>query len=118
MSPPEGMTLNFKPVPQVTTRADFTYSITPETISIIDTCNGRSSVTNDIETVLRKIEYWHQGSIAAFKIMRRDEHGVWDGVRWDGKHAAFFAVGETDEMKAAQARCSNDFGLRDTFPAS
>jgi hypothetical protein len=42
----------------------------------------------------------HQGSIAAFKIMYRDERGIWDDVRWDGKHAAFFAVGETDEKTA------------------
>jgi hypothetical protein len=94
------MTLDFWSIPAITTQADFGYKITPTTISIIDTGKGRVSVTNDIEAVLRKIEYWHQASIAAFKIMRRDEHGVWDGVRWNGKHAAFFAVGETDEMKA------------------
>jgi hypothetical protein len=57
-------------------------------------------VTNDIEAVLRKIEYWHQGSIAAFKIMYRDENGFWDGVRWNGQHPSFFALGETDEGKA------------------
>jgi hypothetical protein len=94
------MTLDFKPVPQVTTRADFTYSITPDGISITDTGKGRASVTNDIEAVLRKVEYWHQGSIAAFKIMSRDEHGTWDGVRWDGNNAVFFALGETDEKRA------------------
>jgi len=49
---------------------------------------------------LRKIEYWHQGSIAAFKIMYRDEHGVWNGSRWDGQRASFFALCETDEKKA------------------
>jgi hypothetical protein len=27
----------------------------------------------DIEAVLRKIEYWHQGSVAGFKIKYRDE---------------------------------------------
>jgi hypothetical protein len=59
-----------------TTQADFTYHITPTTISITDTGKGRRSVTNDIEAVLRKIEYWHQGSITAFKIVYRDEHGV------------------------------------------
>jgi hypothetical protein len=37
----------------------FTYSITLNTISITDTGKGRRSVTNDIEAVLRKIEYWH-----------------------------------------------------------
>jgi hypothetical protein len=75
-------------------------SITPDTILIIDTCNSRSSVTNDIEAVLRKVEYWHQGPVAAFKIMYRDERGVWDGIRRDGQHAVFFALGETDEGKA------------------
>jgi hypothetical protein len=44
----------------VTTRADFTYKITPKVISIVDTGLGQRSVTDDIETVLRKIEYWHQ----------------------------------------------------------
>jgi hypothetical protein len=86
MSPPQGMTLNFKPVPQVTTQADFSYSITPDTISITDTGKGSRSMTNDTEAVLRKIEYWHQGSIAAFKIMYRDERGVWEGVGWDGHY--------------------------------
>jgi hypothetical protein len=32
-----------------------------------------------------------QGSIAGFKIIYRDENGVWDGVRWDGQHPSFFA---------------------------
>jgi hypothetical protein len=55
--------------------------------SIVDTGKGRRSVTNEIEAVLRKIEYWHQGSIAGFRIVYRDENGVWDGVSWDGKTA-------------------------------
>jgi hypothetical protein len=62
------------------TRADFTYSITPDAVSITDTGQGRASVTRNIEAVLRKIEYWHQGSIATFKIMYRGERGVWSGV--------------------------------------
>jgi hypothetical protein len=49
---------------------------------------------------LRKIEYWHQGSIAGLKILYRDEHGVWSGIRWDGQRAAFTALGETDEKRA------------------
>jgi hypothetical protein len=96
------MTLNFKPFQQPTTDADFTYKITPTTISITDTGKGCRSVTNDIEAVLRKIEYWHQNSIAAFKILYRDENGVWVGVRWDGNTASFFALGETDEKKATE----------------
>jgi hypothetical protein len=42
-----------------TTRADFTYKITPSMISIFDTALGKCSVTGDVEAVLRKIEYWH-----------------------------------------------------------
>jgi len=34
------------------------------------------------------------------RVYNRDENGVWDGVRWDGQHPAFFALGETDEGKA------------------
>jgi hypothetical protein len=38
------------------TRADFTYNIAPTMISI---GLGKCSVTEDIEAVLQKIEYWH-----------------------------------------------------------
>jgi hypothetical protein len=102
MSPHPEISLDFKPVQKPVTQADFTYKITPTTIAITDTGKGSRSVTNDIEAVLRKIEYWHQGSIAAFKIIYRDEEGVWDGVRWDGRTAAFFAIRETDEEKAME----------------
>jgi hypothetical protein len=44
------MTLDFKPGHEPVTQADF---ISPDTISITDTGKGRSSVTNDIEAVLR-----------------------------------------------------------------
>jgi len=64
------------------TRADFTYEITPSTISITDTTLGKLSVTEDIEAVFRKIEHWHQGSIAKFKIMCRDGKGF--GIAFDG----------------------------------
>jgi hypothetical protein len=57
---------------QVKTLAAFTYKITPALISFTDTGLCRCSVADDIETVLRKIEYWHQGSVATFKIMCRD----------------------------------------------
>jgi hypothetical protein len=53
----------------VRTRADFTYKISPTVISITDTGLGKCSVTENIEAVLRKIEHWHQGSVAKFKIM-------------------------------------------------
>jgi hypothetical protein len=43
-------------------RADFTYNIPHTIISIVDAGLGKCSITEDIEAVLRKIEYWHQGS--------------------------------------------------------
>src|SRR5215831_2755865 len=88
----------FKPdaVTEAATRADFTYKITPNTITITDTTLGKLSVTKDIDAVLRKIEHWHQGSIATFKIMYR----VWNGIRLNGQRASVFALCETDEKKA------------------
>jgi hypothetical protein len=80
MSPHQAICLDFTLVNKPVTQADFTYSITPNTIAITDTGKGTVSVANDIEAVLRKIEYWHQGSIARFKIMYRDENGDWTGV--------------------------------------
>jgi len=85
---------------EAATRADFIYKITSNTITITDTPLGKLSATKDIDAVLRKIEHWHQGSIAVFKIMYRDEHGVWNGVRWNDQRASFFALGESDETKA------------------
>jgi hypothetical protein len=83
--------ISFQPDParDVTTQADFSYKITPDTIAITDTGLGKLSVANDIEAVLRKIEYWHQGSISSFKITYQDEHGAWKAVRWDGQRASF-----------------------------
>jgi hypothetical protein len=100
MSPSQAISLDFRLVLEPVTQADFTYTITPDTISITDTGKGRLSVTNDIEAVLRKIEYWHQASIASLKILYRDEHGVWEEISWDGKTVAFVALAEMDEKKA------------------
>jgi hypothetical protein len=63
---------------------------------------GKCSATDNIEAVLRKIEYWHQGSIATFKIMCQDKEGIWNRIQWDGKTASFFALRETDERKASK----------------
>jgi hypothetical protein len=64
------------------TRAEFSYHITPATISIIS--KGRLSVGKNLEAVLRKIEYWHQAPVTKFRIMARQGQGTWLGVRWDG----------------------------------
>jgi hypothetical protein len=73
----------------------------PDWITIADTGKGTCSVAEDLESVLRKIEYWHQGSVAKFKIMcRRYGKGFWHKVQWDGKTAALVPLEETDERKA------------------
>jgi hypothetical protein len=85
---------------QIETQADFTYSMSGNVISIVDLDQGNRSVTNDVENVLRKIDHYHQGSIAGFHIMYRDSMGFWDGIQWDGKCALFFSLRETDEGQA------------------
>jgi hypothetical protein len=87
---------------QAETHADFTYSLSGNVISIVDLNLGNRSLTNDIESVLRKIEHYHQGSIVGFNIMYRDSEGVWDGINWDGEHASFFALRETEEGRARE----------------
>jgi hypothetical protein len=61
-------------------QADFTYEITVKRIKILDTGKGARSVADDLEAVLRKIEAWHQGSIAGFVISYRDRHGTWHPI--------------------------------------
>src|SRR5262245_15729107 len=78
-------------------QADFTYKISPTVISITDTGLGQCSVLEDIEAVLQKIEYWHQGQVSSFKIMCRDGKGFWHRVHWEGKTASCFALEETHE---------------------
>jgi hypothetical protein len=77
-------------------------------IKIVDLNRGTTSVTSDIENVLRKIEAWHQGSIAGYRIMYKDADGYWDGCEWDGEHARFFAIWETDEVKAEKKLMMQD----------
>ena len=68
-------------------QADFTYMMTPVAIEIQDTGKGKKAVAGDLEAVLRKIEYWHQGSIARFRISYRSTQGIEHLVEWDGKMA-------------------------------
>ena len=46
---------------------------------------GAKSVADDLEAVLRKIEDWHQGSIAGYRISFQDTEGHEHDVEWDGK---------------------------------
>jgi hypothetical protein len=95
------MVIDFKPGDQPGTRAEFSYHMTPATITI--TGKGNISVGKDLETVLRKIEHWHQAPVIKFRIMARQGQGAWHGVRWDGKTAISLPLDERDETKAMQA---------------
>jgi hypothetical protein len=68
-------------------QADFTYAMTPKTVTIRDTDKGKKSVADDLEAVLRKIEYWHQGSIARYRISYVSAQGIKHSVQWDGQTA-------------------------------
>ena len=96
------ITFNTNFLDSIKTQADFTYTITPTLISIADTGLGKCSVLEDIEAVLRKIEYWHQGSIGSFKITCRDGKGFWHDVHWDAKKTSLSPLDKTDEQKAAK----------------
>lgn len=63
-------------------KAEFTYTMVLNLVKIRDTGKGAKSVPDDLEGVLRKIEAWHQGSIAGYRVMYRDSAGYWDGVKW------------------------------------
>ena len=61
--------------------------MTPATVKIQDTGKGKKSVADDLEAVLRKIEYWHQGSIVRYRISYRSTQGTEHLGEWDGQTA-------------------------------
>jgi len=84
------------------TRADFHLQHYAGDDLDYDTGLSKCSVIEDIEAVLRKIEHWHQGSIAKFKIMCRDGKGFWHRVRRDGKTVSLLALQQTDSARSLQ----------------
>ena len=79
------ITLDFKCENRPPTKADFTYKIGPDAIEIADTGRGRLSVTEDMEAVMRRLEYWHMGSLSGFKIGCRSQNGTRHEAKWDGR---------------------------------
>jgi hypothetical protein len=68
---------------------DFKYSMQGKVISI--TYLGAGSINEEIERILRKIEYWHQGSVKSFRILYQDADGLGGEIRWDGEKAEVIA---------------------------
>ena len=81
---PPDLAHQFNPSP---CQADFTYTIMPGVVKIQDTGKGKKAVADDLEAVLRKIEYWHQGSIARYRISCLSTQGTEHLIDWDGKMA-------------------------------
>jgi hypothetical protein len=50
--------------------------MTVKAIKIEDTGKGVKAVADDLEAVLKKVEGWHQGSIAEYSISYRDTDEV------------------------------------------
>ena len=59
----------------------------PGVVKIEDTGKRKKFALDDLEAVLRKIEYWHQGSIARYRISYRSPQGTERSVEWNGKMA-------------------------------
>jgi hypothetical protein len=73
------------------TANDFTYSMRAKVISIKYSAPG--SIHDKIERILRKIEYWHQGSITSYRILYQNAAGLRAGeVKWDGEKAEVRSV--------------------------
>ena len=68
-----------------TTATDFKYSMSGKVISI--TYLGMGSINEEIGRILRRIEYWHQGSVKSFRILYQDADGLDGEVTWDGENA-------------------------------
>lgn len=81
--------------------ANFTYDIEDYIISIIDENLGNTSVTNDIENVLKTI-CDDIGSLQNKIIIYRDSEGTWDGVTVDknNKFDKFIPLGKKHEHLA------------------
>jgi len=63
MPPDPSQQLNRSPC-----QADFTYTTVLNAVKIQDTGKGEKPVAEGLEAVLKKIEHWHQGSIAGYRI--------------------------------------------------
>jgi hypothetical protein len=75
---------------ETTVPEDFKYSMRAKVISI--TYLGTSSIDKEIGRILRKIEYWHMGSITSFRILYQDSEGIGGEVKWDGEKAEVIAA--------------------------
>jgi hypothetical protein len=72
-----------------TVPTDFKYRMQGKVITI--SYLGTGSIHKEIGRILRKIEYWHQGSVTSYRILYQDADGLGGEVSWDGENAAVLA---------------------------
>jgi len=60
-------------------------------IKIQDTGKGKKPVADDLEAVLRKIEYWRQASICRYRISYLSPQETEHTVEWDGRRCEFLS---------------------------
>ena len=85
----EGKEINLGVADSTTAAEDFKYSMRGKVISI--TYSGTGSINEKIERILRKIEYWHQGSVTSYRVLYQDAEGLGGEVKWDGENAEVIA---------------------------
>ena len=69
---------------------DFKYSMQGKVISI--TYSGTDSINEKIERILRRIEYWHQGSITSYRILYQNATGLGGEVKWDRRERGSYGA--------------------------
>jgi hypothetical protein len=87
--------------------ASYTYDILEDFLFIEDLGESdRISVTNDMESVLKKIKEEIGDEINSLKCIYKDSQGVWDGVKFEFNSqeeviiSGFLILDETDLEKA------------------
>lgn len=80
------------------TKADYSYKINDDVISIIDLNKGNMSVTNDIENVIADIYSKEKLNPVFHKIIYRDSYGTWDGFNLSTN--SFYFIGAKTEKEA------------------
>jgi hypothetical protein len=86
MEEPNAITL--RSTDETTVPEDFKYRMRGNVILI--TYSG--SIDKEIIRILQKIEYWHQGSIKAYRILYQDADGIGGDIKWDGENAELIAA--------------------------
>ena len=88
--------------PAIRTRAGFIYHMGPGWDHYWRYRSGKCSVADNLESVLRKIEYWHQGSIAKFQDHVPGRQSILAQSPAGRETESLFALHETDKRETCK----------------